>query len=66
MDVIEPTPEKPIILNLPATVEMYTPNIYGDVIECVPPQRHATATASCCRCTRTTIAAARSPRPSSG
>ena len=33
MDVIEPTPDRPIILNLPATVEMYTPNIYGDVIE---------------------------------
>jgi 2-isopropylmalate synthase len=33
MDVIEPTPERPIILNLPATVEMYTPNIYADVIE---------------------------------
>ena len=32
-DVIEPTPERKIILNLPATVEMYTPNIYGDVIE---------------------------------
>jgi 2-isopropylmalate synthase len=33
MDVIEPTAERSIILNLPATVEMYTPNIYGDVIE---------------------------------
>ena len=33
MDVIEPTPEKPIILNLPATVEMSTPNIYADLIE---------------------------------
>jgi 2-isopropylmalate synthase len=33
MDVIEPDAERPIILNLPATVEMYTPNIYGDVIE---------------------------------
>jgi len=33
MDVIEPTPEKPLILNLPATVECYTPNVYGDVIE---------------------------------
>jgi 2-isopropylmalate synthase len=33
MDVIQPTPERPIILNLPATVEMYTPNIYGDAIE---------------------------------
>ena len=33
MDVIGPTPEPPIILNLPATVEMYTPNVYADVIE---------------------------------
>ena len=33
MDVIQPTPSRPIILNLPATVEMYTPNIYGDAIE---------------------------------
>jgi 2-isopropylmalate synthase len=33
MEVIEPTPERPIILNLPATVEMYTPNVYADVIE---------------------------------
>ena len=32
-DVIEPEVGRPIILNLPATVEMYTPNIYGDVIE---------------------------------
>jgi 2-isopropylmalate synthase len=33
MDVIQPTPKRPIIINLPATVEMYTPNIYADVIE---------------------------------
>jgi 2-isopropylmalate synthase len=33
MDVIEPSPSNPIILNLPATVEMSTPNLYGDVIE---------------------------------
>ena len=33
MDVIQPTPARPIIINLPATVEMYTPNIYGDAIE---------------------------------
>jgi 2-isopropylmalate synthase len=33
MDVIEPTPQTPIILNLPATVEMYSPNVYADVIE---------------------------------
>jgi len=29
MDVIQPTPRRPIILNLPNTVEMYTPNIYA-------------------------------------
>ncbi len=33
MDVIKPTPQKPIVLNLPATVEMSTPNIYADLIE---------------------------------
>src|SRR5690606_16744839 len=33
MDAIEPTTDRPIILNLPATVEMYTPNVYADVIE---------------------------------
>ncbi|MEJ7585033.1 MAG: 2-isopropylmalate synthase [Acidimicrobiales bacterium] len=33
MDVVEPTVDGPVVLNLPATVEMYTPNIYGDVIE---------------------------------
>ena len=32
-DVIQPTPDKPMILNLPATVEMYTPNLYADAIE---------------------------------
>ncbi len=33
MDVYEPTPDHPVILNLPATVEMATPNIYADQIE---------------------------------
>ena len=33
MDVIEPEDDRPIILNLPATVECYSPNVYGDVIE---------------------------------
>src|SRR4029453_13654813 len=32
-DVIEPDPDRKLILNLPATVEGYTPNVYGDVIE---------------------------------
>jgi 2-isopropylmalate synthase len=33
MDVYEPTPDNPMILNLPATVEMATPNVYADQIE---------------------------------
>ncbi len=33
MDVIQPTATHPLILNLPATVEHYTPNLYADVIE---------------------------------
>ncbi len=34
MDIIEPDNQaNKIILNLPATVECYTPNVYGDVIE---------------------------------
>jgi 2-isopropylmalate synthase len=32
-DVIEPTPDNPIVFNLPATVEMATPNVYADSIE---------------------------------
>ena len=33
MDVFGPTPDWPLILNLPATVEMSGPNLYGDLIE---------------------------------
>lgn len=33
MEVLQPTPDRPIILNLPATVEAATPNIYADQIE---------------------------------
>ena len=33
MDVWQPTPENRIIINLPATVEMATPNVYADQIE---------------------------------
>ena len=29
----DPTPQRPIIINLPATVEMATPNVYADQIE---------------------------------
>ncbi|MDD3800190.1 MAG: 2-isopropylmalate synthase, partial [Novosphingobium sp.] len=33
MDVLQPTPEHPLIFNLPATVEAATPNIYADQVE---------------------------------
>ena len=33
VEVMDPTPENPIILNLPSTVEMTTPNVYADAIE---------------------------------
>ncbi len=33
MEVLAPTSDRPIILNLPATVEAATPNIYADQIE---------------------------------
>jgi 2-isopropylmalate synthase len=32
-DVWQPTPENPMIFNLPSTVEMTTPNVYADQIE---------------------------------
>ena len=33
MNVLQPTPENKIIINLPATVELSSPNIYADQIE---------------------------------
>ena len=33
IDVIDPTPDRKMIINLPATVEMATPNVYADSIE---------------------------------
>ena len=32
-DIVKPTPDVPLIVNLPATVEMATPNVYADSIE---------------------------------
>ncbi|GAT08874.1 2-isopropylmalate synthase [Mycolicibacterium novocastrense] len=32
-EIIAPTPDAPLIVNLPATVEMATPNVYADSIE---------------------------------
>ncbi len=32
-EVLDPTPDRPLIINLPATVEMATPNVYADSIE---------------------------------
>ena len=33
MDVWQPTAERPVVMNLPSTVEMATPNVYADQIE---------------------------------
>ena len=33
LDVWQPTPERPVILNLPATVEAASPNVFADQIE---------------------------------
>ena len=33
IEVFEPTPERKVIINLPSTVEMATPNVYADSIE---------------------------------
>ena len=33
LEIFEPTPERKVIINLPATVEMATPNVYADSIE---------------------------------
>jgi 2-isopropylmalate synthase len=33
MDVWQPTPEQPVVLNLPATVEMSVPSTYADQVE---------------------------------
>jgi 2-isopropylmalate synthase len=33
LEVFEPTPKRKVIINLPSTVEMATPNIYADSIE---------------------------------
>jgi 2-isopropylmalate synthase len=33
MDVIQPTPQKKMIINLPETVQLATPNVYADQIE---------------------------------
>ena len=33
IEIFEPTPDRKVIINLPATVEMATPNVYADAIE---------------------------------
>ena len=40
IDVFEPTPDRKVIINLPATVEMATPNVYADSIEWMSRRLH--------------------------
>jgi 2-isopropylmalate synthase len=58
------TPQRKVILNLPTTVEIATPNIYADQIEWMHRTSPA-ATASSSASTRTTTAARQWPPPNS-
>ncbi len=40
LEIFEPTPERKVIINLPATVEMATPNVYADSIEWMSRRLH--------------------------
>lgn len=40
MEVLVPTPERHLIINLPATIEMATPNVYADSIEWMSKHLH--------------------------
>uniref|UniRef100_UPI0023F11BF2 2-isopropylmalate synthase n=1 Tax=Bifidobacterium coryneforme TaxID=1687 RepID=UPI0023F11BF2 len=40
IDVIKPTPEHPMIINLPNTVEMTTPNVFADEVEYISNNLH--------------------------
>jgi 2-isopropylmalate synthase len=66
MDILRPTPERPLILNLPATVEAATPNIYADQIEWFCRNIRSRDSGGDLASTRTTTAAPASPRPSWG
>ena len=57
MDVWQPTPQKKMIVNLPATVEMATPNVYADQIEWFAPQHARPRQPASSACIRTTTAA---------
>ena len=63
MDVWEPTPQKPVILNLPATVEVATPEHLRRPDRVDVSQPHAARQRACSACIRTTIAAPASRPP---
>lgn len=41
VDILHPTAEKPVIINLPSTVQMSMPHVYADQIEYVSDRLHA-------------------------
>ncbi len=65
MDVLKPTPDHPLILNLPATVECATPNVYADQIEWFG-RNFRTAIRWSSRCTRITTGATAGRRRRTG
>ncbi len=62
--VIKPTPEHPMIINLPATVEMTTPNVFADEVEYVSTHLDDRDAVVLSPCTRTTTKAWAWPPPS--
>ena len=66
LDVWQPTPQRKVILNLPATVEVATPNIYADQIEWMHRQRQPARQRGALACIRITIAAPAWRQRSSG
>ena len=64
IEVVDPTAGPPLIVNLPATVEMATPNVYADSIEWMHRNLPRRDRRGAVACTRTTTAAPRWPPPS--
>ena len=60
----QPTEQNPMVVNLPATVEMATPERLRRLDRVDAPKPGTPQRRSCCRCTRTTTAAPPWPRPS--
>jgi 2-isopropylmalate synthase len=66
IEIMQPTPDNKLIINLPATVEMSTPNIYADQIEWMCRNLDNRENVLIVSCIRTMTAAPASRRPNWG